>query len=159
MEQVGVLHRLLPGASARALTVLIHAERQFGAAPDPLRRLACLGAIDAARLRLSKAEQKRLALLRDCIGSATGAGELGYRHGADAARDILLLRVAMLEQPLHDVAIAQASDAANRRFPLKAADLMPRYTGPELGAKLADLEADWIASGFSLGRSDLLARL
>ncbi len=159
MEQVGVLHRLLPGTSSHALTILIHAEAQSGVAPDPLRRLACLGAIDVGRLRLSKAGQKRLALMREGIGSAMGACELGYRHGADTARDILLLRSAVLEQPLHADAISRASDAANQRFPLKAADLMPRYTGPELGAKLAELEAEWIASGFALGRQDLLASL
>ena len=42
-------------------------------------------------------------------------------------------------------------------FPVAAADLMPDFTGPALGAKLAELEAQWIASGFSLDKAALLA--
>ena len=37
-----------------------------------------------------------------------------------------------------------------------AADLIPAYEGPALGARLAALEARWIASGFTLTREALL---
>jgi poly(A) polymerase len=33
---------------------------------------------------------------------------------------------------------------------------MPRLTGPALGRRLAELEAQWIASDFTLRRDDLL---
>ena len=42
-------------------------------------------------------------------------------------------------------------------FPIRAADLIPSFSGPALGEKLADLEAQWIASGFTLTRKDLLS--
>ncbi len=94
MEQAGVLARLLPGATARSLPVLIHLE----AAQPPvwLRRLAVLGGEDMAdRLRLSRAEAAGLSAIREGAGSGQGAAELGYRHGTDAARDIVLVRAAM----------------------------------------------------------------
>ncbi|MFZ9134034.1 MAG: hypothetical protein ACO21B_12585, partial [Gemmobacter sp.] len=37
-----------------------------------------------------------------------------------------------------------------------AADLIPAHEGPALGARLAALEARWIASGFTLTREALL---
>ncbi len=158
MAHTGVLACLLPGCSATALPLLINAEGQSGTAPEPLRRLASLGPVDGATLRLSRAEQKRLALLRDHIGSGQGAGELGYRHGCETASDILLLRAALLEQPLDTGAMQSAVTAAKARFPVRAQDLMPTFTGPQLGGKLAELESLWIGSGFTLTRQDLLTR-
>ncbi len=43
-------------------------------------------------------------------------------------------------------------------FRCSAADLMPAYTGAALGAELARLEAEWIASDFTLDRAALLGR-
>jgi poly(A) polymerase len=159
MAQSGVLMRLLPGCSARALPLLIHAEDQSRTPPDPLRRLASLGAVDGVALRLSRADQKRLTLLSDHIGTPQGGAELGYRHGYEAARDILLLRAALLEQPFDLAMLETAGAAAKARFPVRAQDLMPAFAGRHLGAKLAELESLWIDSGFSLSRQDLLARV
>lgn len=158
MAQAGVLMRALPGATATLLPVLVHLEA--GLATDPIRRLAALGgeAPDTA-LRLSKADTRRLAVLRDRMASAMGAAELGYRHGAKVARDILLLRAAQFEHPMDDTALAAARTGAAAVFPIKPADLMPRFTGPALGEALARLEADWIAEGFAPDRDSLLQRL
>ena len=52
----------------------------------------------------------------------------------------------------HDLA-----NGAAAQFPVTAADLMPGLQGPALGARLATLEASWIASGFTLAKADLLA--
>ncbi len=46
--------------------------------------------------------------------------------------------------------------AAAATFPLRAADLMPALSGPALGAALKKAEAAWIASGFALGRDELM---
>ncbi|SNR36752.1 CCA tRNA nucleotidyltransferase [Puniceibacterium sediminis] len=156
MAQTGVLTRLLPGASARALPLLIHAEAEIGTAPDALRRLAALGQIDGASLRLSRADQKRLTLLIDGVGNGMSPAELGYRHGFETARDILLLRAALLEQPFNGETLGPVRLAAQQRFPVRAQDLMPAFSGPELGARLSHLETLWIGSGFSLSRQDLL---
>lgn len=157
MAQVGALRRVLPGADARALAPLVHLEGLSGTSPDPIRRLAALGGGDVqAMLRLSNDDAARLALLRDGVASTDSVAALGYRHGADAARSILLLRAAMLEQPLDQGALAQAALGAGAVFPLTARDLMPAYSGSALGKRLKQLEARWIASGFTLGRAALL---
>ncbi|MEV8467968.1 CCA tRNA nucleotidyltransferase [Fluviibacterium sp. DFM31] len=155
MEQAGILSRVLPGATARALPVLIHLEGDLPA--DPLRRLAVLGGQDvAARLRLSRTQVRRLDLLQQRLADPRPVAELAYRHGPDAARNIALLLAASLEQPLPATLEADLAQGAAARFPISAADLMPRLQGKALGEALAALEARWIASGFSLDKSALL---
>lgn len=155
MRSSGLLARLLPGADDRFLAPLIHLEADAGVAPEPIRRLAALGG--QGNLRLSRAQVARLGGLREGIGLAAGPAELGYRRGGPEAVDILLLRAALSGQPWVNEDRKQALTGANSRFPLGAKDLMPTFSGPALGARLAELEAAWIASGFALGAADLLA--
>ncbi|MFN7053264.1 MAG: CCA tRNA nucleotidyltransferase, partial [Gemmobacter sp.] len=130
---------------------------EAGLRPDAIRRLVALGGEDPAeRLRLSRADARRLDLLRGLIGSMAGAAEMGFVHGADLARDALLARAAVMEQPLPEGWEEAVAKGAQATFPVKAADLMPALEGPALGARLAELQARWIASGFTLGREDLL---
>lgn len=155
MRQAGVLTAVLPGADDRALAPLVHLED--GRAPDAIRRLAAICAGAAPDLRLSKAQMRRLDLLRDAVGSGEAAAVLGYRHGADLAVDVLLLRAALLEQPMPPDFENLAKRGAAARFPVVAADLMPAYSGAALGARLRGLEDAWIASDFTLDRSALLS--
>jgi poly(A) polymerase len=155
MRQTGVLAQVLVGADDRALAPLVHLERDVP--PDAIRRLACLGGIEPdVVLRLSKADGRRLDLLRREVGGTAGPGELGYRYGSTTAQDVLLLRAAMLEMPFDPGDLVRAQNGAEARFPVKATDLMPEYQGAALGAKLAELEDRWIASGFALDRAELL---
>lgn len=156
MAASGVLNAILPGADAQYLAVLVHLED--GLAPDPIRRLAALGGADAETcLRLSKTQSRGLLRLREEIGSSRQAAELGYRLGADQARDVILLRAALLEMPLDPDAMMQAQNGAMAKFPIKAVDLMPLFQGAALGKQLAKLEAKWIGSGFALTKEQLLA--
>ncbi len=157
MRSAGVLRAVLSGAEDRALGPLVHLEAQAHVAVNPVRRLAALGGEDVAkRLRLSNKQAKELDLLRSEIGKTTDAAELGYRYSADTGMDILLLRAAMLEQPLPDNLAAELRKGANAVFPIGARDLMPGHDGPALGAQLRALESRWIASGFTLTKRDLL---
>jgi poly(A) polymerase len=156
MRQAGVLNAILPGADDRALAPLLCLEE--GRAPDPIRRLAAIAMQAAPELRLSKAQDRKLDLLRKAVNDALSTGELGYRFGADTAVDVLLLRAALFEQPLPQDAVKQAETGATAKFPIAAKDLMPEFSGPELGAKLRALEAEWIASGFKKDREELLRR-
>ncbi|WP_294612524.1 CCA tRNA nucleotidyltransferase [uncultured Roseovarius sp.] len=157
MRAAGVLMAVLPGAEDRALAPLVHLESVTDTGPDAIRRLAALGGQDVSeRLRLSKAQARQLAHLQDGALGTMGASELGYRHGVVEGHDMLLLRAAFLEQPLALGDADALARGAKARFPVKAADLMPDYTGPALGARLAELEQRWIASGFRLGRDDLV---
>jgi len=160
MARAGVLARVLPGADATALAPLVTVEPALDAAPDPIRRLAVLcGETPQDRLRLSKAEARRLATLQEGLAAADGPGALAYRHGREAARDIVLLRAALAGTPVPAEAAAAIARGADAAFPVQARDLMPAYKGPALGRALAELEARWIASDFTLDREALLATL
>lgn len=154
MQATGVLAHVLPGADPRFVAPLVHLEAN-DMAPAWLRRLAALGG-DVEGLRLSKAEVRALELLRAAIEGGAGAAELAYHHGEGIARDAILIRAASGINLPPDWQ-AQIAAGAAARFPLSAADLMPQLQGAALGKRLAELEARWIASGFTLSREQLLA--
>lgn len=155
MRACGALGQILPGADLRALAPLVHLDAAVE--PDPIRRLAAIGAADATqRLRLSKDEARRLQTLTQTIGSTERPGELAYRHGANLARDTVLLRAALLEMPLPPDAETAIARGAAAKFPVRAADL-PGLSGRDLGQRLKALEERWIASDFGLSRAQLLA--
>ncbi len=162
MQQSGALGRILPGADSRALAPLVHLETGLTppVRPDAIRRLAALGGEDLPKaLRLSRADARRLALLRDLTAAAATPEEIAWRHGAQTAIDTALLRAALLEQPLPQDLTRRAETAAGQSFPLRAADLADRYQGPALGRALKAAEQRWIDSGFRLSRDALLADL
>ena len=150
MQAKGVLAHVLPeagDAGVDRLAALIATERDQGAAPAPLRRLAAMLPPDpktadqiAARLRLSNAQRKHLALLAGGNDGAQ-ARTLAYRHGAEAARDLLLLADRDTE-PL--------DGWEPPTFPLKGGAIIARgvTTGPSVARILQAVEARWIAEGF-----------
>jgi poly(A) polymerase len=157
MQASGVLHAVMPGAAAAPLAVLVHFEELAEFDPDPIRRLAVIwGDIEGAPLRLSKADQTRLDRMRAAIGDMRSAEVLGYSLGAELAKNVLLLRAALFETPPDSDALDQAEAASHHVFPVRAADLMPAFEGPSLGAKLKGLEKHWVESGFLLTKADLL---
>lgn len=159
MERTGVMARVLPGATTRALGPLLLNESRLELPPEPIRRLAATGFADGAALRLSRAAQKRLDLLHAQVSGPEGLPEIAWRHGADTARDVAALRAAALEDSVDPASLPDLEAAAEARFPVTAKDLMPALEGPALGAALKTLEADWIASGFTLDKADLLKRV
>jgi poly(A) polymerase len=157
MAQVGALARALPGADHRPLAPIVHLSHEAGLAPETIRRLAALGGEHPAEaLKLSRAEAKRLAALREGAASGAGAAELGYRLGAEAGLSAILLRAALTGSAPPPDASAETERGAAAVFPVKPADLMPALEGPALGARLKELKARWIASGFALGKDELL---
>ena len=155
MGSSGILWRVLPGATADALAVLIHLEA--GLAPDPIRRLAAMGGEDAtANLRLSRAQSKRLAALRDAALGTDQPAVLGYRLGPDDGRDALLIRSALIGTSISETEFDAVTHGAKQAFPVTPADLMPAMAGKALGERLKHLEDQWIASGFALSRAALL---
>ena len=160
MRQTGVLGQVLPGADDRALAPLVHLEGEAGLAPDALRRLASLGGDGVSeRLRLSKKRTEILGVFRDAISSMEALATVAYRHGADVAHSVALLRAAVFETPLQPEMKTEIALGAEAEFPVKAADLMQDFTGAKLGEALKTLEASWIASGFALTKDDLLRSL
>ena len=155
MEQTGILARILPGATARALAPLVHIEQ--GGQGHSMRRLAALGmAVDVSHLRLSRVQQRGLTAIRDLAANDFNPAEAGYFYGAEVALDGALVRAALSEQMLPRGMSAKIARGASAEFPVKAADLQPGLSGPDLGTKLKELEAAWIASDFVLTQEDLL---
>jgi poly(A) polymerase len=154
MAQAGVLTAVLPGADARSLAPLIHLENRPA---DPIRRLGVLGGEDVSeRLRLSKPEMRRLERLRNAMVTPECPEVLGYKLGEIEGGDALVLHHALIGQEMPENWQNRLYSGANQVFPVKAADLMPALQGPDLGARLRDLEARWIGSDFTLTRDELL---
>lgn len=159
MRSTGVLAQILPGAQDRALAPLIHFEGIANLEPHIALRFAALGEVEIyENLRQSRKMLTEIALLRDAATSARSASELGYRLKDLATRRALALRAALLEQPLSTTDLTAAAEAAAQVFPLKAADLTEQFSGAALGKALKQAESDWIDSGFTLTKSELIAR-
>ena len=157
MRTTGALNRILPGADDKALAPLVHLEQENEVAPCTTRRLASLGEGWADKLRLSKADARRVALLRSGIEAMQSPEVLGYTIGREAGLDVLLLRGAIFATPLTFTDKDDLQFGAEQVFPVRARDLMPDLQGPALGARLKHLEAEWIRSGFKLTKEQLLS--
>lgn len=155
MSRTGILNAILPGTDDRALAPLIHLED--GIPPRWLRRLAVLGGEDPTDgLRLSRADSRDLATLKDeATGTATPAA-LAHLYGADLGADAILLGAVLLERPLPPDWRADIARGAATPFPVTAADL-PALSGPALGQELKRLKTAWLRSDLRLTRSQLLA--
>ncbi len=171
---------LLPGLLGSVprlerLNRLTAIEEALGLAPDATVRLAALAVFVeedaerlAARLRLSNAEQAVLAL-GAADHAASGLPDDGaakralYQLGPSAFRARVLIAWADSGAPPNDQNWREALSLAERwqvpSFPLRGADIMALgLEGPEIGAILRRLEAEWIAAGFASSREELLAR-
>jgi poly(A) polymerase len=146
MVDRGIFRPVLPEiADVAALVALATREATAGIAPDAIRRLAALIPAEAAegigaRLRLSKADRKRLEAARGELGRE-GARALAYRVGPTTATDRLLLA---------GVALDEVQGWAPPRLPLGGGDLVARgiARGPDVARALRQIETRWIAEGF-----------
>jgi poly(A) polymerase len=163
-------------ANVRALARLVQIESQLPLGSDQIRRLAALcvrapADVSLIDRRLKLASKLRQQLLR-CAGmqvertlSLDDAKAMIYRFGAQTFLDRLLLGWAQSDADIGDDAYRQLALQAGHfsppNFPLKGADVIERGVtpGPGIKAMLAQIEAEWIANGFQLDRSALLARL
>jgi poly(A) polymerase/tRNA nucleotidyltransferase (CCA-adding enzyme) len=158
MSQTGVMGMLLPGADPRIALLMIHGSEIAGRAPDWLGRLVALGGIGVPeRLRLSKADARRYEAIAGAAFEDISLLGTAYEYGAEIAVQAYLIRCAIAESLPEAAYIDKLEDAAAQRFPVSSRDLMPGYEGPALGARLSQLKAAWIASGFTLSKADLLA--
>ena len=161
MAARGVLAIVLPETGAAgldALARLIAVETRTATPPCSIRRLAALLPADpavaegvAARLRLSVAARKRLAILANRDAGGSDARALAYHIGWRNARDALLLAGRDL---------APLDTWEPPAFPLKGGAIVARgiAAGPEVSRILQTVERRWIEEGFpSTDRVDVLA--
>ena len=125
--------------------------REDGNGGDPIRRLAALIGPDpvvakdiATRLKLSKAQGKRLITACGWTMVEESLPALAYRLGIESARDLLLLIGGN----------ASALDSWHRpTFPITGGTLIKRglESGPIVAITLAEIENAWIDAGFPSG--------
>jgi tRNA nucleotidyltransferase/poly(A) polymerase len=158
------------------LNRVVAIEEALALVPDAMVRLAALTVFVAedaerlaAHLRLSNAEQAVLALgaaehAETGLPNEAAAKRVLYRLGASAfAADVLIAWADSGAAP-DDQSWRAAFGLPQRwqapSFPLRGSDIMPLgdLEGPEIGAMLRRLEAEWVAGGFALSREELLAR-
>ncbi|GLQ35382.1 poly(A) polymerase [Amylibacter marinus] len=157
MQTIGLLPAILTGGTAKFIAPLVHLEA--GHPAHWLARLFVLGGEDIQKsLCLSKAENRMLDQLRTATAIGYAPPRAGYILGRSLARAYYLALSAMTETPPAPdyMAAIELGAAHQRRFPVRAADLGRDLRGPEIGARLAELEERWIYSDFSLSKEALL---
>jgi poly(A) polymerase len=188
MRTSGVLTEVLPETEKwgiDAVPALIRAEERFGWQAEPMLRLAAIIPpvperlnTMAERLKMSGAERKYLQQFSEFPDVPETLSEqqfrrMLYEHGTDGA--ITRLKLAMASAVgkgeddldalrrlgfLHKL-LTLAEAWKKPVFPVKGADLVEKgfKPGPDMGSALAKLEEQWIASDFSMSKSELLAAL
>lgn len=158
MSASGVLMRVLPGADAAALAVLVHHEETLGRPPHAFSRLATIFTGDVkTTLRFANEDAREYEVIRDHARSDMSGAEMSYRLGKNLAIECLMVRAALMGSPVNEGEVAATETAWMQQFPIQASDLMPAYEGKALGERLKHLESAWIASDFSLTKDALLA--
>lgn len=158
-ETHGILQTILPaGHSLSDLANLLVLEHDFAITSDPVRRLAALLPRKSARkqpfLVLSK---KQMARIR--AAHATPPPDQHdlknalYALGPETVLDQHLVAQTLTADRLHAIQNWQRPT-----FPVSGTDLIKVgiSPGPEMGTTLRTLEAQWIASDFSLTKETLL---
>ncbi|MFN3625272.1 MAG: CCA tRNA nucleotidyltransferase [Hyphomicrobium sp.] len=176
MDAADLIEPLLdvPG-DVRLVKRLTEVERALDRAPDPVLRLAALGADDAARLkdrlRLSLVETGRIAdsARRDAAfdpkSDEAVARAFIYRHGPEAFVDGALLDWARSGEDARDQARARRVGLAERwkapKLPVRGADVMALGVpaGPPVGRIVAAFEDWWIGAGFPMEEAQAREKL
>ena len=176
MAADGVLAAVLPEATRLdRLARLIGLEPPWTPAPEPLRRLAALVALDRAaaiamaeRLRLAKKARDRLAGMMppwrlDPAGDRRAQRHALYRLGAERYRDLALLVAAegAIDEARLGEWLALAAAWKPPRFPLAGHDVtaLGIPPGPRVGRLLGAVRGWWEAGDFTADRAACLQRL
>lgn len=156
-------HTPIADADVHAVSEMIKAEKQLGAPPDMLMRLAALtdGRPVGRVLRLSGAQSKTLKAIIAGFAAAPPADARAmrafvYRHGVDAG-----VASVLRHQQARKGAMLEAIQAWDRPiFPLRGRDLinMGLAPGPKVSETLRHLEDQWLEEDFSADRDTLLKR-
>jgi poly(A) polymerase len=153
MVERGILAPVIPeidAAGVARLAAVANREIEGEAAPNPVRRLAALLPADiavtdsvGARLKLSKADRRRLVLAAGSVPA--GGGRFAVEAlGAESALDRLLLSDRAIQ------AVIEVRDCVIPPFPLKGGMIVARglKAGPDVARLLNEARARWVAEGF-----------
>ena len=161
-KKAGVLDQVMPGSEPAALGALVAVERKLGIVPDWKRRwlLLSAGVVSGPRGRwpLSRSEERDLQAGLAAWKSCRVPIEAGYRWGAAAASDAMLVRAARGEGEVSAADLAEARRAEGAEMPIRAADLIGAglEEGPEVGRSLRRAERYWLLRRMRAGRAELI---
>ena len=173
MSEAGILDVLLPqNDGVKRAIALCQMELADNFRCDPPMRLMSLlprnsktARTVSEALRFSNADRDRLlgwGKADDPPADLTDQMALKvwlYRSGKQAGEDVLTWHCADTwpDPSEYDEALDIARSWEHPVFPVKGADLIRQgmSPGPEIGERLADLEACWLANGFSMDGVDL----
>jgi poly(A) polymerase len=151
----GILAPVLPDAvSAERLARLVPIEVALHAS-DPLRRLGSLFPADKAvleavgqRLRMSKAQQKRLQAMGVPLEPGQALGEALYWRGSDAVADQLLLNASDVSDSLA-AQLREAKAYKRPPMPVSGKDFIVRGMpkGPAVSHAVRRFETAWVQAG------------
>ncbi len=157
MEAAGVLPRLLPDSRTQVLARLVETERAAGIPPSWINRLSALAHGNwRGAFRFSRKEAAAVKRVQSLAENPLLPAEAAYRYGRDAALGGSLVGAALRGEALPPGLAGGLELGSRARFPVAAADLAPEYSGRRLGDRLRELEDRWVASGFALGREELV---
>lgn len=157
MQAAGILARVISGADAKAIPVLVHLED--GTPPQWLARLAVLGGQEAGvALRLSRNEQDRLEAISAGARGGETAAVLGWRIGSRDGWSALQVRSALTGTAIPPGSAEELTRGTAATFPVVAADLMPALEGRALGQRMKEMERRWTDSDLRLSRTALLGQ-
>ncbi|PSH69637.1 CCA tRNA nucleotidyltransferase [Phyllobacterium brassicacearum] len=188
MRQAGVLTAVLPESEKwgiDAIHGLVTTEQDLHWDADPLLRLASMippnverVAELASRLKLSNSERDRLNAWTTTLPPQPEISEAGfakklYRSSEQGMRDRLSLALASARaDAVNDNAAMMRAGHLSKlltfleryekpKFPLSGGDIVAAGLdqGPAIGQVYRALEDEWIESGFTLNRDDLVARI
>jgi poly(A) polymerase len=188
MRQAGVLTAVLPESEKwgiDSIHSLVKTELDLDWDVDPLLRLESMVPPNAermtelaSRLKLSNRERERLEAWANSVPpqpeiSETGFAKKLYRSDKHGMRDRLRLAlVSARAEALNDNAAMMRAGHLSKllefldrfespKFPLSGGDLVAAGLdkGPEVGKVHRALEDEWVESGFTLSRDELLAKI
>ena len=154
MDISGILAKILTGASAKYMAILVHLEQADQI--NWLTRLVVLGGSNqTAALRLTNAEARELRHTLKAIELGYKPTAIAFEFGKNIAISTSLALAALTETKPPINLEAQITQGTSAIFPITAKDLGGLH-GKQLGETLKKLQKLWIASDFTLKKQDLL---
>ena len=154
MDISGILAKILTGASAKYMAILVHLEQADQI--NWLTRLVVLGGSNqTAALRLTNAEARELRHTLKAIELGYKPTAIAFEFGKNIAISSSLALAALTETKPPINLEAQITQGTSAIFPITAKDLGGLH-GKQLGETLKKLQKLWVASDFTLKKQDLL---
>ena len=157
MDKINILNQIIGNCEIGPFIKYVDFEQKYKIQISWLGRLLSLqNNSDYKMILLTKKENRIITKLNEAILKNVDPIEFSYYNGIELGLIYSLLQNSFEKRELNKSLINQISSITTNLFPVKAADLGPKYHGKEIGNKLYELESKWIKSKFKLSKAQLL---